>query len=119
MADSSEVRWLQSIESNLERAIADLTVQYRAASLKNRPRVYMVLAKLRERRTTVNDALIDVLQERIRIQAPSAETIADTLALADKLQVLIRKGVEYDAMLGLLSEISVLVTKTIMEPSHV
>ncbi|MDQ1812447.1 hypothetical protein RBA41_03935 [Massilia sp. CCM 9210] len=118
MSDSA-IPWLQSIETILQRAIADVTIEYETASLKDRPKVYMVLAKLRERRNTVNNAIIDILQERIQIRPPSADTVSRTKALTDALQLLVFTIEKYDAVLKLLSDLSVLITKTIMEPAHV
>lgn len=117
MTDSA-LSWLQSIETILERAIADVTRQYEDASLEHRPRVYMVLAKLRERRATINNALVDLLQARITIEPPSAETVARTVKLTTDLQQLTAAVSQYDAMLKLLSDLSSLVTQTITEPSH-
>lgn len=117
MTDSA-LHWLQEIETSLEAAVTKASRLYDAAPLKDRPRMYMLLAKLRERRTTINNALVDLLQARITIEPPSPQTVKRTKALTDDLQDWTNAVRQYDAMLKLLSDLSSLVSQTITEPSH-
>jgi hypothetical protein len=114
MFDTVSLQWLQSIESNLQMASADLTVAYEGASHDEKPPIYMALAKLNERLRTVHGAIIDLVQERIRFSPPSAATIAQTQNLADRLQWLIGQANQYSAILVLLSDLSTLITKTVL-----
>lgn len=110
---ASALSFLQEIENELEKAIASATRQYEDASLGGRPHAYMVLAKLRERRTTINSALIDLLQDRISIAPPSESTVKRTAELTTELQKLTNAVQRFDATLDLLSDLSVLITKII------